>query len=214
MGRIQTIIWDLDGVLVDSKEWHFEALNQALQIFGYSIPRLEHSISYDGLPTRIKLKLLTTKQGLPTTLYPIILELKQRFTMQLISGNCRPNNIHLSTLTRLKQEGFRMSVASNAIRRSVDLMLKHIGVNPFIEFSLSNENVSKPKPHPEIYLKAIGQMHCQPKNCLVVEDNGYGIQAAIAAGAHVFRVDSLEDVNYERVKDFINQIESNDGGDQ
>ena len=54
---IKAIIFDMDGVLIDAKEWHYEALNNALQLFGYKISREDHLATFDGLPTREKLRL-------------------------------------------------------------------------------------------------------------------------------------------------------------
>lgn len=200
MSRIKVIIWDLDGVLIDSKDWHFEALNEALQLFGYLLHRKEHLSIYDGLPTRLKLDHLSADQGLPTELHPVIINLKQRFTLQYILRDCKPNPILLATLDRLRKEGFRMAVASNAIRRSVNRMLECSGIMPYIEFSLSNEDVSRPKPYPEIYLKAVELLQCRPEQCLVVEDHLHGVQAATAAGTRVLQVASTAEVEYGRVK--------------
>ena len=70
----------MDGVLIDAKEWHYEALNKALALFGYQISRYEHLVTYDGLPTRKKLEMLSMEQGLPVQLHSFINEMKQLYT--------------------------------------------------------------------------------------------------------------------------------------
>ena len=66
--KIKAVLFDMDGVLVEAKDWHYEAFNKALDVFGLPISRSEHLSLYDGLPTRKKLEMLTEKKGLPTQL--------------------------------------------------------------------------------------------------------------------------------------------------
>jgi beta-phosphoglucomutase-like phosphatase (HAD superfamily) len=83
---IKLIVFDLDGVLVDAKEIHYESLNKALeQIDGkFAINREEHLTKYDGLPTKTKLNLLSTDKGLPQSTHNKIWELKQTLTFDVI----------------------------------------------------------------------------------------------------------------------------------
>ena len=62
---IKAIIFDMDGVLIEAKDWHYEALNKALSLFGYEISRYDHLVTYDGLPTSKKLEMLSMERGLP-----------------------------------------------------------------------------------------------------------------------------------------------------
>ena len=120
MNDIQAVIFDMDGVLIDAKEWHFEALNKALTLFGYSISRFDHLVTYDGLPTRRKLEMLSLERGLPLQLHDFINELKQIYTTELIYLHCRPAFHKQFALSRLKADSYRLAVASNAVRRSVE----------------------------------------------------------------------------------------------
>ena len=85
MSKIKAIIFDMDGVLIDAKEWHYEALNKALSLFGYEISRYDHLITYDGLPTKDKLKMLSMERGLPEKLHPYINQLKQKYTIERVN---------------------------------------------------------------------------------------------------------------------------------
>ncbi len=67
MTKITAVLFDLDGVLVDATEWHYEALNRALGLFGYSISRHDHLSTYNGLPTRKKLEMLSVETNLPVS---------------------------------------------------------------------------------------------------------------------------------------------------
>src|SRR3954465_5329544 len=94
MAKIKAIIFDMDGVLIDAKDWHYEALNKALGLFGMEISRYDHLVTYDGLPTRRKLEMLTLERGLPIELHAFINDMKQRYTMDLVHQNCKPTFSH------------------------------------------------------------------------------------------------------------------------
>jgi len=207
MGKIKGIIFDVDGVLVDARDWHYECLNEALSLFGMEIDRGEHLAVFDGLPTRKKLEILSQKRELPRALHPFINELKQIYTLTAISRFCRPNFNHEFALSRLKQEGYRLAVASNSIRKSVEVMMEKANLTQYFDFLLSNEDVKNPKPDPEIYTTAISKLGFQPQECLIVEDNDYGLQAARGSGGHVLLVDSVEEVNFDNIVQTIRSIE-------
>jgi len=201
--EIQAVVFDLDGVLVDAREWHYEALNKALGMFGFGISRYDHLASYDGLPTREKLERLTVEQGLPEALHSLISFLKQRCTQEIIASRCRPRFEKEYMLSRLKKRGLKLAVASNAVRESVEVMLTRSGIIDSFDFLLSNEDVDNPKPAPEIYKLAAERLGLAPSQVVVVEDNHYGVQAATSSGCHVIRVVGVDDVNYELIRKFL-----------
>ncbi len=204
---IKAVIFDMDGVLIDAKDWHYDALNEALSLFGYEINRHEHLTTYDGLPTKTKLQRLSLDKGLPERLHSFINEMKQQYTINLIHKLCRPQFNHEYALSRLKTEGFRLAAASNSIRYTMDMMLGKANLLPYLNFTLSNEDVSIPKPSSEIYLKAIKLLELEPNDCLIVEDNENGIKAARDSGANVMIVKDVIDVNYKNILKHIKQYE-------
>ncbi len=201
---IKAIIFDMDGVLIDAKEWHYEALNKALGLFGYKIDRYDHLVTYDGLPTSKKLEMLTIENGLPVELHGFINQLKQIYTMDMVYTLCKPFFPHEYALSRLKAEGYQLAVASNSIRSTVDLMMDKSKLGQYLEFSLSNQDVKYAKPDPEIYITAVEKLGRSPDECLVIEDNINGIKAATAAGTYVMKVDTINDVTYTGI---INSIQ-------
>ena len=204
---IKAVIFDMDGVLVEAKDWHYEALNKALRLFGYEITREEHLTSYDGLPTKAKLKMLTEEKGLPAELHSFINEMKQQYTVSMIFQYCRPNFRHEYALSCLHHEGYKLAVCSNSIRMTIDLMMQKCALQKYLDFTLSNQDVIKSKPDPEIYDKAISMLGVSPQECLIVEDNQNGIKAALASGAHLLKVDTVDDVNYDNIRNRIDDIE-------
>jgi beta-phosphoglucomutase len=124
--------------------------------------------------------------------------------MELISLKCKPVFYHQYALSRLKQSGYRLAVASNSISRTVESMMMKSDLLQYLEFFLSNEDVNKAKPDPEIYNTAIQKLGLKPEECVIVEDNFNGVKAARASGAHVLEVARVEDVNLANITDFIN----------
>ncbi|QKN79787.1 HAD family hydrolase [Scandinavium goeteborgense] len=208
MSKIRAVIFDMDGVLIDAKEWHFSAMNQALSLFGLTISEHDHKEEFDGLPTWEKLNRLSERYGLPYSLHHFINEMKQIYTKQLIYQNCWPVFHHQHALSQLVKEGYRIAVASNSISESIETMLGRANLLPYLDFYLSNEDVTRGKPDPEIYLKAMQRLELKPSECVVVEDNPHGIAAANAAGAHVLCVEDPSDVTFDRIKKFITFCEN------
>jgi HAD superfamily hydrolase (TIGR01509 family) len=175
--KIKAIIFDMDGVLVDAKDWHYQALNRALQLFGYQISRYDHLTTYDGLPTSKKLEMLSLESGLPKELHQFINEMKQIYTMEIVYANCKPRFVHEYALSKLKTRGFKLAVASNSIRHTVEVMMDKSKLVQYLDQIVSASDVIKPKPDPEIYLTSIARLGLMPEECLIVEDNDNGIKA-------------------------------------
>jgi HAD superfamily hydrolase (TIGR01509 family) len=207
MTKIKAVIFDMDGVLIDARDWHYEALNKALNIFGMEISRYDHLVTYDGLPTMKKLEMLSLERGLPKDLHQFINDLKQQYTSEIIFAKCRPTFAHQYALSKLKAEGYQLAVCSNSVKNTVETMLGRADLLRFIEFYLSNQDVKKSKPDPEIYTQAIQRLGVSPAECLVVEDNLNGIKAAKAAGAHVLEIGDISEVNYANIAAMINTVE-------
>lgn len=207
MNKIKAVIFDMDGVLIEAKDWHYEALNKALQLFGMEISRYDHLVTYDGLPTKKKLEMLSSESGLPRELHKFINDMKQQYTMEIVYANCKPTFHHEYALSKLKNDGYKMAVCSNSIRNTIDIMMQKASLEQYFEFYVSNQDVKNGKPDPEMYNKAIKKLELDPKECMIIEDNENGIKAAKASGAWVMEVDVVEDVNIQNIKQHIKIFE-------
>lgn len=210
MSKIKAILFDMDGVLIDAKDWHYEALNKALGLFGLGISRYDHLHTFDGLPTKVKLEMLSEQYYLPEELHSFINRVKQKYTIELTDLNCKPMFHHEYALSKLHNEGYKIAVCSNSIRNTIETMMKKSQLINYIDLIVSNEDVSKAKPDPEMYQKAILQFDLDPNECIVVEDNPNGIAAGRASGANVLPVATVYDVNYDNILAMIRKCEAND----
>lgn len=213
MCKIRAVLFDMDGVLIDAKEWHYEALNRALKLFGCEISRYDHLHTFDGLPTKDKLKLLSKVSYLPTELHEFVNQLKQQYTMELIAQKCKPIFQHEYALARLKKEGFLLAVCSNSIRKTIAEMMERAKLLEYLDLIMSNEDVLKAKPDPEIYITAMEKLKLKPEECLILEDNKNGIAAAQRSGGNLLRINTVYDVNYANIKTKIEHIENKEKAD-
>ena len=126
--------------------------------------------------------------------------------MDIAHVNCKPVFYHQYALSKFKDEKYKLAVCSNSVRNSVKVMIEKSALLEYLDFYLSNEDVKKSKPDPEIYNNAINRLKLSPKECLIIEDNPNGVKAAIASGAHVMKVDKITDVNYFNISNFIKNL--------
>ena len=200
---IKSVIFDMDGVLIDAREWHFEALNSALEPFGLEITRNDHDARFNGMTTKSKLDILTSEKGLPKDLHRVISAVKQDRTLRIAAAKCYPNIQHIILIQRLKSLGIKVGLYTNSIRQTTEYMLRHAQLLELFDSIITNEDVKHPKPDPEGYLKSCSQLEHLPKNTLVVEDGDYGVISAEKAGCKVFRVLEPKDVSIENLSKFL-----------
>ena len=203
---IKAILFDMDGVLIDAKEWHYEALNKALDLFGMKISRFDHLTTFDGLPTKKKLEMLSKERHLPRELHDFINEMKQQYTMEIVHTECKPQFIHEYALSRLKSEGYKIAVCSNSIRNTVTTMMDKASLTGYIDLMISNEDVTHGNPDPEMYKLAMKTLGLKPDECLIVEDNENGIKAAKGAGGNLLVVRDVYDTNYTNISSRIKAL--------
>ena len=200
---IKAILYDLDGVLVDATEWHYESLNAALkEVCGFVIKRDEHISTFNGIPTIKKLEILNNQGRLDRKLFDKIWEKKQEKTFEVIEklAFTDASKIRLHEQTK----NFKKVCVTNSIRKSAMLMLEKTGQLQYMDFVISNEDVKNPKPSSEGYDNAIRKLKLQPNECMVVEDSPKGIEAGKLSKANVYEVNGYYDVTLENILKKIN----------
>jgi HAD superfamily hydrolase (TIGR01509 family) len=202
--KIKLIIFDLDGVLVEAKNIHYDALNGALGK-EYSISWDEHLSTYDGLKTNQKLDMLSTQKGLPIALHTDIWNHKQKLTLQKLK-QLKPSKVLIELMDNLVEHGYKIAVCSNSIRKTVLTVLSKLGIMEYMDLVISNEDVQNSKPHPEMYWKGISMMGCLPEETLIVEDSPYGLLVAARSKSHILRVKNTKQVTLKNLTKKLNEI--------
>jgi beta-phosphoglucomutase-like phosphatase (HAD superfamily)/dTDP-glucose pyrophosphorylase len=189
MGKL--FVFDLDGVLLDSCHIHYETLNQALIEHNFApVTHYDHEHTYNGLSTRAKLS------KMPGVDVEGVYRRKQELT-QLALCMLQPSVRLQEAIAGIKERGHLVMCASNCIRDTVNVALERLGILHMFDAVFSNEDVSKPKPSPEIYQKCMDL--AKTEDTIIFEDSYVGLQAAIASGAQVHRVRHSTDLTLDYV---------------
>jgi len=202
--EVKMVIFDLDGVLVDACEWHYVALNEALdEIANYKISYAEHIKTFNGIPTRKKLKKLTELGYIRQEDHKKINNLKQEKTIQIIDKYATVSREKIELLSFLKKREIKVACYTNSIRKTANMMLERTGIVDFFDLILTNQDVCEPKPSPEGYLNIIEHFSIDKKNTIIVEDSPKGLEAAINSGCFVVKVKNPAEVNVKMIREFI-----------
>jgi beta-phosphoglucomutase len=197
---IRAVAFDLDGVLFQSKELHYIALNQALFESGFDIILYkDHLHVFDGLPTKIKLKAL----GLNADEIERVSKLKQKITQKLIPLCVYPLQNITEVLEYLDNKGYIIVLTSNSVASTCRLVLTKMQIIQYFSAIFSNESVKNPKPDPEIYRTAISYFVDKPEELLIIEDGDAGVKSATEAGGTIFRVKSPSDITLNKIKEYL-----------
>lgn len=199
--KVSCVLFDLDGVLVDACDWHYESLNAALMKHGYTpINRQDHLQKYNGLPTRVKLQMLGVADDIATR----INDEKQRHTLDIIRNSATIMREKIELHEYLKSTGVKIACVTNSIEETAREMLVSTGQMPYIDLLVSNELVNRNKPYPDCYNYAIRTLNVEPIHCVCVEDSPKGIQSATASIAgHLWVVYNTSQVTLEHYLKFV-----------
>lgn len=194
----KAVLFDLDGVLVDACDWHYEALNRALyEVAEYKISREDHESTYNGLPTKVKLNMLIEEGILHEKDLESISDLKQKFTMEVINELCTRDQEKVDMVLALKSSGWKVACVTNSIRKTTKLMLSKTGILHYMDVIITNEDIAKAKPDPEGYIKALKLLEADPDLSIIVEDSPKGLEAAYGTGCEVIEVENATQVTRE-----------------
>jgi len=198
------IIFDLDGVLVDACEWHRVALNRALkEVCDYEISLEDHYNIFNGIPTKVKLNKLSEMGIIPIEKHKDVYDRKQALTVEIIEKGASIDKSKIEMIQTLKSKGFVVACYTNSIKKTAHLMLEKIGVKNLLDFILTNQDVTSPKPSPEGYLFLIEKFNFDIGDVIIVEDSPKGIEAAIATGCCVKTVKDATCVNINLFKEMV-----------
>lgn len=203
------VIFDLDGVLINSRENHYLALNKALEDIDpkYVITKEEHLSTYDGLPTKSKLEMLHERKGLPREYFDRVWKNKQEHTVELILNNTKKDMKLVGMCKFIKGSGWKLACCSNAIYETTAASLDALGIHDLFDVVWSADLCRRPKPYPEMYWKAMMDCHAVPSTTIIVEDSHIGRQGAEETGAYLLPVQNPLDLTREKVYDKMAEVE-------
>jgi beta-phosphoglucomutase len=195
--KVKAIIFDMDGVLVDSEPHHLLIEKRLFADLGLNISDEEHG-SYLGKSPLQMWKEITIRHGL--SYKPE--DLSKRNTDAIINYFSSPDKIDLipgveNLLNKIFTRGIPMAIASSSDLRTIDLFLLKTGLEKYFLHKVSTEIVGKSKPEPEVYMFTSWLLAVAPEECLVIEDSPNGIIAAKTAGMYciAYKADNHRDMD-------------------
>lgn len=203
------IIFDLDGVLIDSKDIHFAALNMALFEINpnFTISRKDQEEIYEGLTTKTKLDILSERVGLNPALHDLVWKTKQKYSGQLLENTKTDKDLQL-IMKKIKADHVKIAVASNSIRSTVELCLNKLGIIDLVDYIVSNEDVQNPKPHPEMYWKAMSHFKTIPSKTVIFEDSIIGRLGARDSGAKLIEIENRDSITFDTISLVLDEFKT------
>ncbi len=185
----RAIIFDCDGTLADTMPNHFEAWLSTMNRYGIEMDEDEF-YAMGGWPTRSVAQHLLDRTPPSTPVTPDQITIEKEAEFELSLARVQPIN-PVVEVARRHHGQLPMAVASGGLRRIVDAILMHIGIQDLFNTIVTCEDVTRHKPEPDIFLEAARRLGIEPGECIVYEDTDPGVQAAYAAGMQVIDVRSL-----------------------
>lgn len=191
------VIFDFDGVIVDTEPLYFQAMQQMAKKRGkdFSLETKKEVMGTGGL---LSMKIMKERLALRESPEELLKERGEIYGALLKQFGISPMPGLFSALNLFNEMGFDKAIASSAQRKWIELGLKSLGITQEFKVIISGEEVKEAKPNPEIFLLASKRLGIKKERCLVLEDTITGVKAAKAAGMRCIAIPN----QYNRDEDF------------
>jgi HAD superfamily hydrolase (TIGR01509 family) len=186
MRRFDAVIFDMDGVLIDSEPLHFDVLSTLLAADGYVISRAENE-EFIGTTTEAMFEALVTRHRLPRSAADY-LAIYDETVVEVLSRPHEPQPGVVPLIRTLRAGGIPLAVASSSRKTWIAATLRSLHLADTFDAIVSGEEAGRSKPDPAIYLLAAERLHVTPARCLAIEDAPNGVESARRAGMTVVGV--------------------------
>lgn len=173
---IKAVIFDLDGVIVESESAHIEAEQQTFLKYGVRISSDELH-KYTGTTAKLMFTELIRKYKLNATFEEIFRQ-KETILFKLLEKDAEPTKGVITLLKKLKSKGIKLAIGSSSTKKQIKYVLSKLDIEHLFDSVIGEEDIVRSKPDPEIFLKAAAELDVNPSECLVVEDSELGVEAA------------------------------------
>jgi beta-phosphoglucomutase family hydrolase len=211
-GRLEAVLWDMDGVIADTAEYHYRAWQDVLGEKGVSFTKKDFMKLFGQRhDTIIRFAL---GDNLTPEEFDAITEKKQSTYRRLVAENIIPLPGAIAMLKALKEHGIKSAIASSAVPENIEVIIRGLGIESYFQAIAWGTEVKEGKPSPQIFLLAAKKLKVRPGNCVVIEDAIAGVAAAKGAGMKCVAVtnshpkDSLKDADL--VVDTLEAVSIND----
>jgi len=184
---LNAIIFDMDGVLVETQKIGLESINLLLSEQGVQISEEESKITL-GWTIKDKLDRWKEKYGFKIDDYNLFIKKNAEKQFELVKAGHRENTFLEKIINDAKKNNIKLAVATSSTRFRAMEILEIIGMRDKMDVIITGEDVKTHKPEPEIYIKTAKHLGVRPEGCLVIEDSRFGVEAGKKAGMKVVGV--------------------------
>lgn len=191
VNTIQAVIWDLDGVIIDSADEHRRAWQRLAHEEGRVMTDADFWATFGMRNDDIFASLWG---NLPPEQVKALSDRKEMYFRELIRESAAPLPCAIELMRGLHDSGFAQALASSTPVENINLIAEVLGLKRYLSILVSGETVARGKPAPDIFLKAAAELHKDPTVCLVIEDAVAGVEAAHAEGMRCIAVAGNRDL--------------------
>lgn len=188
---IQAVIWDLDGVIIDSADEHRRAWQRLAREEGINMTDADFWATFGKRNDDIFAQIWG---NLPPERAKELADRKEMYFRELIRESAKPLPGSIELMRGLHDAGFAQALASSTPIENIQVISDILGLKRYLSVIISGETVARGKPAPDIFLKAAEELHKVPAVCLVIEDAVAGVEAAHAAGMRCIAVAGNRDL--------------------
>ena len=186
---IRAVIFDMDGVLIDSEPVHYKAWKETLESVGIPFER-ELSDLFIGVPD-FKVAQYVAEQYRLSAEEKQLLERKKKIYREMMEKSVKGFPGVVEGLRSL--DSFSLGLATSSCRQEAVMLLDALGIREFFGAIVTSDDVKRPKPMPDTYLHATSLLGIPPEECIAIEDSTHGIRSAASAGLFVLAVETSHD---------------------
>ncbi len=182
MKKLEAILFDFDGTLINSETLHFNALTDLLKPYGIYYPWDVYAERMAGKPSIYSLEDIIKEHNLDISLQELLKEKQQLSYKNLRTSKTEFMPGALATLNYLKEKNITMALVTGSDRKMVEIVFEKTNLAPYFKTTVTASDVAQTKPHPESYIQCLKRLNLKPDNCIVIEDTLSGLTAAKDAG--------------------------------
>lgn len=192
LSRVHAIIFDMDGLMIDSEPYHCRSFDKVFRQFGKRLTEEENNKHYVGISDKDAAEDMVQRYGLPLLPDDLVRQKQDAYLTYLTQVTPQPGLLDL--LNKLKMRKYKTAVASSSMLREIEAVVSALKVKSFFDILCSAQEVQHGKPAPDLFLYAAERLVIPPAQCLVLEDATSGVRAAKAAGMFSIAVPSRETI--------------------
>ena len=179
-------VFDLDGVVADTESVQLEAINIVLKPFGIAVSDYEWATKFVGIPVEEDIATIHAQNQLPVALDGLAAARRETYARLIQAPDgLQPNPGLVALLDYLEASGMTRAIASGSPRVDVINVLQRLGIVQRFQAIVTSDDVTRPKPSPDVYLRAAFELGVPPNMCVAIEDSAAGMVAARNAGMTV-----------------------------